>query len=241
MDRETSAGDWDAQQLEINEVCQRLIKRLPSLSLLQLGEVERLISRLELQLRRDPTHISLDDQRWPHAPLHRLGGKGTFTVTAGTLYKKHYFRDEASLDILEAELLSKAKQYEWQIEAWACFSNHYHFIAHALTDSESLKPFLSHLHSDTGRHVNLRDGEKERKVWFNFWDKKLTYPTSYFARLNYVHQNAGHHGLVAVANQYRWCSAAWFERTATRSQIATIYRFKTDKVRVFDDFDVIAV
>ena len=34
---------------------------------------------------------------------------------------------------------------------------------------------------------------------------------SYLARLNYVHQNPVKHGLVRVANQYRWCSAAWLE------------------------------
>ena len=44
------------------------------------------------------------------------------------------------------------------------------------------------------------------------------------------------HGLVPVANQYRWCSAAWFERTASPAQVKTIYRFKIDRVQVDDDF-----
>jgi hypothetical protein len=30
---------------------------------------------------------------------------------------------------------------------------------------------------------------------------------------------------------------AWFERTASAAQVKTIYRFKTDKVEVADDFD----
>ena len=33
---------------------------------------------------------------WPHAPLHRLVGKGAFIVTAGTLSKEHFFRDAES-------------------------------------------------------------------------------------------------------------------------------------------------
>jgi putative transposase len=65
----------------------------------------------------------------------------------------------------------------------------------------------------------------------------LTFEKSYLARLNYVHQNAVKHGLVRIANQYPWCSAAWFERTATPAQVETIYSFKTDKVRVFDEFE----
>jgi putative transposase len=55
--------------------------------------------------------------------------------------------------------------------------------------------------------------------------------------LNYVHQNPVKHGLVRVANQYPWCSAAWFERTASTAMVKSIYRFKTDSVRVVDDFD----
>jgi len=51
-----------------------------------------------------------------------------------------------------------------------------------------------------------------------------------------VHQNAVKHKLVAVANQYPWCSAAWFERVASPAQVKTIYRFKIDGVKVEDDF-----
>jgi len=43
---------------------------------------------------------------------------------------------------------------------------------------------------------------------------------------------------VKLANLYPWCSAAWFERTATSAQVKTIYSFKTDKLRVSDDYDV---
>jgi putative transposase len=45
------------------------------------------------------------------------------------------------------------------------------------------------------------------------------------------------HRLVPVANQYPWCSAAWFERTASAAMVNSIYRFKTDSVSVDDDFE----
>jgi putative transposase len=54
--------------------------------------------------------------------------------------------------------------------------------------------------------------------------------------LTNVHRNAVKHGLAAVANQYPWCSAAWFERTAAPAQVKTIYGFKIDQVKVEDDF-----
>jgi putative transposase len=65
----------------------------------------------------------------------------------------------------------------------------------------------------------------------------LTYQNSYLARLNYVHQNPVKHRLVPVANQYPWCSAAWFEREASAATVKSIYRFNLDKVQVLDDFE----
>ncbi|MEZ6128556.1 MAG: hypothetical protein R3C59_07725 [Planctomycetaceae bacterium] len=216
----------------------KLANRISQLNPLQIAEVERLVTKLELQSLRDTSSIVPQHTDWPHAPIHRLGGKGTYIVTAGTLNKEHHFRDASALDFLQAELLAKAREYRWQLEAWACFSNHYHFVGHALEDSKSLKPFLTHLHADTAREINRRQNCVSRQVWYNFWETALTYEKSYLARLNYVHQNAVRHGLVPVANQYRWCSAAWFERTATPAQVKTIYGFKINQLKVLDDFEI---
>jgi len=224
----------------------RLVQRLQRLSPPQLGEVERLVARLESVRgggveRKESGDGSPHSKDWPHAPLHRLGGKGTYLVTAGTLGKSHFFRDAELLDLLERELLAKAKAYQWQLEAWAVFSNHYHFVGQATEDSQTLKPFLAHLHSETAREANRREGTEGRQVWYNFWDTELTFEKSYLARLSYVHHNPVKHGLVPVANQYRWCSAAWFERTATAAQVKTVYSFKIDRIRLVDDFDVLGV
>ena len=74
-------------------------------------------------------------------------------------------------------------------------------------------------------------------MWFNFRDTILGQQRSYLARLNYVHQNAVKHGLVPVACQYPWCSAAWFERTASSAMVKSIYCFKTDRLAVEDEFE----
>ena len=96
---------------------------------------------------------------------------------------------------------------------------------------------LKTLHAETAIWVNGLDGARKRMVWFNYWDTRLTFEKSYLARLNYVHQNAVRHGLVPVANQYRWCSAAWFERVARPAQVKTIYSFRTDRLKILDDFE----
>ena len=145
------------------------------------------------------------------------------------------------MTLLENELLSLACKYEWQLEAWAVFSNHYHFVGHTLSSPSRLPQFLTELHANTARDLNRLDGTAGRQVWHNFWDKQLTFEKSYLARLNYVHQNGVKHGLVRVANQYPWCSAAWFERMAKPAQVKTIYSFKTDSIKVTDDFEPLAI
>lgn len=173
---------------------------------------------------------------WPHAPVHRLADNAVYFVTAGTLRKRHFFDTPAKRDLLERLLLSFAREYGWQLEAWAVFANHYHIVARGNPDSKNLGDFLHHLHGASAHDLNKLDGVTNRTVWFNFRDTKLTYQHSYLARLNYVHQNAVKHKLVAVASQYPWCSAAWFERVASPAQVKTIYRFKIDGVKVEDDF-----
>jgi len=157
-------------------------------------------------------------------------------VTGATLYKRHLFKTPDKLSLLENQLLKLAEDYHWQLEAWAVFSNHYHFVARSLHDAGDLGQMLSQLHTETGRDLNRLDHTEGRDVWYNFWDTELTFQKSYLARLNYVHQNPVKHGLVAVANQYNWCSAAWFERTAAPAMVKTIYSFKIDSVKVMDDY-----
>jgi putative transposase len=161
-------------------------------------------------------------------------------VTAATYLKAHHFRDPKRLDVLHRGVLTVCRDFGWQLEAWAVFSNHYHWVAHSPAtddDASSLRTMLGLLHTKTARWVNQLDGTINRQVWHNYWETRLTYQRSYLARLNYVHQNPVKHGLVPVANQYRRGSAAWFERIASTAQVKSIYRFKVDQVRVRDDFD----
>jgi putative transposase len=178
----------------------------------------------------------LPPKDWPHAPVHRLADNAVYFVTASTLHKAHLFNSPGKRDLLERLLLSFAKEFGWQLEAWAVFANHYHIVARGKPDSRNLAEFLLRLHGVSSHDLNQLDGVKGRRVWFNFRDTRLTIQHSYLARLNYVHQNAVKHKLVVVANQYPWCSAAWFERAASPAQVKTIYGFKIDRVKVEDDF-----
>jgi len=174
---------------------------------------------------------------WPHAPLHRLGQTGAYMVTAGTYGKAHHLHSPHRLDIMLDSLLTIASEFGWRLQAWAVMSNHYHFMAISPDDPESLRVFLSKLHSNVSRELNKMDNTPERRVWYQFYETHITYERSYFSRLRYVNQNPVHHGLIDNACNYRWCSAAWFQHNTSAAFSKTIASFKTDRLRVIDPFE----
>jgi putative transposase len=178
---------------------------------------------------------------WPHAPIHRLAEAGAYMVTAGTYLKKPHFYSTERLDFLCDSLLGLAQRYGWQLQAWAIFSNHYHFVAVSPLDPSTLKPFIRHLHSISAKEINRVDGTRGRKVWFEYWETQLTYQKSYLARLNYVHRNAVHHALVRAPSSYCWCSAGWFERRADPAFFKTVMNYPSDRINVPDEFIVPAI
>ena len=151
-------------------------------------------------------------------------------VTAGTYRKEKFFLTPDRLQMLHDLLLATAREFDWRLQAWAVFWNHYHLIAISHGHPTSLKAFVSKLHAVSARAVNNRDKARGRKVWFQYWDTQVTFERSYLARLNYVHNNPVHHGLVKDATEYPFCSAAWFEQTADASFRETVSRFKTDRI-----------
>jgi len=161
-------------------------------------------------------------------------------MTAGTYLKAPLFTGKLRLDFLHNTLMKTAIEQGWQLEAWAVFANHYHFVARRLpshfNSTTTLREMVSQVHQETSTWMNGADAAQGRKVWHNFWDSTLTYEKSWIARLNYVHSNPVKHGIVKLARDYPWCSAAWFERVASASWLKTVYAFKTDRLKIEDDF-----
>ncbi len=156
-------------------------------------------------------------------------------VTASTLHKQKLFNSASKMDYLGASLLEVMGSFGWKIQAWAAFSNHYHFVGVAPEDPQIAKA-LGRLHGRTSRELNKMDGVIGRQVWFQYRDNALTYEKSYLARLSYVHRNAAKHGIVNDPTLYRWCSARWFSERATSAQFNTIMNLPIDTVNVEDDF-----
>ena len=173
---------------------------------------------------------------WPHAPIHKLGEPGAYMVTAGTYNKALLLDSGAKRSLVRDVLFAVAGELGWRLQTWAVLANHYHIVAMAPDDASTLRKLVRTLHSKAAIELNRIDSTPARRVWFQYWDSHITYERSYLARLNYVHHNPVHHGAVATAAEYPWCSAACFEREATAGFVETVARFKTDRLSVPDDF-----
>ncbi len=173
---------------------------------------------------------------WHHSPAHQFVPAMLHMVTAGTLNKLPFFHGDDRLDFLRNRIWDILAKHEWRLQAWAVFSNHYHFIAKSPNRENSLANVIRELHSSTSREINRRDHARERQVWFQYWDTCLTYEKSWLARLNYINNNPVQHRLVRNAIQYPYCSATWFRQRADPSFGRKVASFRYDRLRIVDEY-----
>ena len=160
-------------------------------------------------------------------------------VTAATLNKASLLNTPERLTDFRDLLFDRAQKFGWCFQAWAIMSNHYHWVGlspEGEGDAQSLMALVAQVHEVSAKHLNRADGEPGRKVWHNYWESHITYDTSYYARLKYVHDNPTHHGVVPNSANYAWCSRAWLERTASPAFVRQLDGFKTDALKVPDEF-----
>jgi hypothetical protein len=82
-----------------NERLETLINQIRHLSGSHIEKLEGFVRSLQHETTTELSKLAVAQTRnWPHAPSHQLSEHGTFIVTAGTLYKKHFFKEPNRLD-----------------------------------------------------------------------------------------------------------------------------------------------
>jgi putative transposase len=178
-----------------------------------------------------------DASLWHHAPVHLFVPNSVYMVTAGIHRKDHLFGDADRLRLMQGVLFTVMDRRRWLLEAWAIFSNHYHWIAQSPASDGDVGGLVRELHSKSAVALNRIDGSPGRKVWYQYWDTCLTIETSYFARLNYVMQNPARHGIVRKSELYPFCSANWFAQKAPSALQRKLASYGSDRVNVGDEFE----
>jgi putative transposase len=183
--------------------------------------------------------VAMEDfyKTYPHNPPHYFVSNSLYFVTGSLLHNKHLLVDDRRRSLVCEILFERSHHWGWELEAWAILENHYHFIARAPENALTLEKLIRQLHSKSAVELNKLDKTLGRKVWHNYWDTCITYETSYYARLHYVHLNPVKHGLVENAEDYPFCSYRWFLEKADNDFQDTVMNQLIDRVNIFDDFD----
>ena len=175
-------------------------------------------------------------KNFPHRPGHLDAKNTTYIITAITYTEAHYFNNYDKLKLLHDVIIKVTQENNWKLQAWSVLPNHYHIIVTSPATEVSVGNLIKEIHSKSAIGINKIDNEKGRKVWFQYWDTCLTYPKSYYARLNYVNNNPVKHGVVKNAKNYPFCSMNWMLSNADKEFLKILAGIKYDKVSIPDNF-----
>ena len=182
--------------------------------------------------------VLMDDiyKTYPHNPPHWFVPNAIYFVTGAILHNEYLISDDMRKEFILQTLFERANLLGWNLAAWAILNNHYHFIAQATGDAETLVKLIRQLHSITAIQLNKWDKVSDRQVWSNYWDTCLTYEKSYLARLHYVHLNPVKHGMTEDAMNYPYCSYRWFVKRGDNDLREQVFSQPIDKINILDDF-----
>ncbi len=129
------------------------------------------------------------------------------------------------------------EHFGWKIEDWVLLDNHYHLMADAPEDASTLSRVIKNFHQFSALWLkkNTADFKNIHKIWYNYWDKCITYEKSYFVRINYIWFNPVKHGYVEDAKL--WKFGSFYQRSKEwRDVKGIVEKFPFDKISVEDDF-----
>jgi len=148
-------------------------------------------------------------QRFPkHSPPHfDFAGAGRYLVSAACYEHAHIIgKSHNRMTDFEIALLNAVKDHCSDIFAWCLLPNHYHILL-ATETIKALRKELGLLHGRTSFLWNGEDAARGRQVWHNCFERRLSSSGHFFAALNYVLNNAVHHGYVEKWQDWNWSNA----------------------------------
>jgi putative transposase len=123
----------------------------------------------------------------------------------------------------EDELIKVCQGLCSAIHAWCLLPNHYHLLVTCAAIA-ALRESLGQLHGRSSYYWNGEDQKRGRKVWHNCFERPMKSERHFWASLNYVHNNAVHHGYVRRWQDWPYSSGANFVRQVGRAKAAAIWR-----------------
>lgn len=170
----------------------------------------------------------LNDRKTRKLPWHRpphieFEGSLVFIITAACFEHRDIIGKNVSrIGAFEEELLQACAGVSEKVYAWCALPNHYHILVRT-SQIKDLRRELGRLHGRTSRRWNQEDGLMGRKVWYNYFDREMKSDRHYLASLNYVLNNAVHHGYAERWQDWPYSSADKYLEEIGRDEALRIW------------------
>lgn len=160
-----------------------------------------------------------------HSPPHiEYEGFVSCIFSAACYEHKHIIgKSYERLAECERTLIEICEDTETKLSAWCILPNHYHLLIR----TEKIKEFklqIKLFHGRTARQFNLEDNQTGRKVWCNFFDRRIKSNGHFWASLNYINHNPVKHRYVAAWQDWIFSSAANYLENVGIDEAAELWR-----------------
>ena len=144
-------------------------------------------------------------KRYPHAPAHLFLPDVKYWVTGSAYKHRKFFKDPETKWQMVKILATGCEKFAWQLEDWVILDDHYHLMLRASEDGKkTIADLMNNFHKFSAMWIRKHYPEfkAEKRIFCNYWDKCITYESSYYARLNYLYNNPVKHGYVEKPEDY---------------------------------------
>ena len=150
--------------------------------------------------------------RYPkHSPPHFDSEQEVTYIITASCYEHAPIIGKSALRLTdcEARLLAACEQHCSEIYSWCILPNHYHLLVKTAV-IKLLRKELGLFHGRTSFEWNGEDDNRGRQVWHNCFERKMRSVRHFYASLNYVLNNAVHHGYAEKWQDWQWSNAAQY-------------------------------
>ena len=143
-----------------------------------------------------------------HNPLHLRLDNQIYWISASTWERKKIFSNSRKPIWVEV-LKNLSKDPNRKLIAWVLLSNHYHLLIYLETEPGPSQ-FIKILHGTSSFLLNKEDRIRDRKVWYQYWDKCIRNEKDLYTRFNYIHNNPVKHSYVKSMDDYEYSSYNYY-------------------------------
>jgi putative transposase len=181
------------------------------------------------KLNEDQRKAVLEQRRREHRPWHspaHYESESTtyYVITAACFEHRHVIgHSPERMAKFEKDLVELLTAGSTAVFAWCVLPNHYH----ALIDTPSVKQLLAdigRLHGRSSFDWNGEEGTRGRQAWCNAAETAMKSEGHYYASLNYVLNNAVHHGYVKLWTDWPYCNAREYIEAIGRAKAIRIWQ-----------------